>query len=119
MNTETLSWVPTVPVIELEAQDKAPLGTMHIVPAESPCAGGESTAANRRLPISIKIDEETIIFFKNYTRILGLLEKAVSLRLVTVDIFNGSIIFPRIPKVHLNVLKIASALDLPKRRFKS
>jgi hypothetical protein len=61
---------------------------MHTVPVDAPCAGGEFTTPNKTVPISIKIDAETIIFFKNYARILGLLEKAVSLRLVAVAIFQ-------------------------------
>ncbi len=52
-----------------------------MVPVDDPCAGEEITAAKNTLPIRMKIDAETTaIFFKNYTRIIGLLEKAVRLR---------------------------------------
>jgi hypothetical protein len=52
-----------------------------MMPVDDPCAGEEITAAKNTLPIRMKIDAETnVIFFKNYTRILGLLEKAVRLR---------------------------------------
>jgi hypothetical protein len=87
MKTETLSCVPTVPVIEAgpDEHDEAPAGMMHTVPAEDPCAKEKFPAANRKVPISRKIDIEiTAIFFKNYTHTLRLLEKAVRLRLAIV-----------------------------------
>jgi len=87
MKTETLSCVPTVPVIDagLDEHDEAPAGMMHTVPSEDACAMEKFPAANRTVPISRKIDIEiTPIFFKNYTHTLRLLEKAVRLRLAIV-----------------------------------
>ena len=89
INTETRSWVPTVPVIDagLDGQEDAPAGIMQMTPVEAACAGAEFEAANKIVPISRKIDAETIvIFFKNYTRILVLLEKAVGLRFAIVPV---------------------------------
>ena len=58
-----------------------------MTPVEAACAGAEFEAANKIVPISRKIDAETIvIFFKNYTRILVLLEKAVGLRFAIVPV---------------------------------
>ncbi len=60
-----------------------------MTPVDSACAGAEFEAANKMVPISRKIDAETsVIFFKNYTRILVLLEKAVRLRFAIVPFLN-------------------------------
>jgi len=60
-----------------------------MTPVDAPSAGAEFIAANKTLPISMKIDAETsVIFFKNYTRILVLLEKAVGLRFAIVPFLN-------------------------------
>jgi len=62
---------------------------MHMTPVDAAYAGAEFEAANKMVPISRKIDAETsVIFFKNYTRILVLLEKAVGLRLAIVRFLN-------------------------------
>jgi len=45
-----------------------------MTPVDAAYAGAEFEAANKMVPISRKIDAETsVIFFKNYTRILVLL----------------------------------------------
>jgi len=52
-----------------------------MTPEDAPCAGGEFTAAKKIVPINMIIDAEAnVIFFKNYTRILGLPKKEVRLR---------------------------------------
>ncbi len=62
---------------------------MHMTPVDAAYTGAEFEAANKMVPISRKIDAETsVIFFKNYTRILVLLEKAVGLRLAIVRFLN-------------------------------
>jgi hypothetical protein len=85
MNTETRTCVPTVPVIDagLDGQADALVGIMHTMPVDAPCAGVEFTAANKTVPINMRIDAEAkVIFFKNYTRICGLHKKTVRLRFV-------------------------------------
>ena len=60
-----------------------------MTPVDAAYAGAEFEAANKMVPISRKIDAETsVIFFKNYTRILVLLEKAVGLRFAIVPFLN-------------------------------
>ena len=60
-----------------------------MTPVDAAYTGAEFEAANKMVPISRKIDAETsVIFFKNYTRILVLLEKAVGLRLAIVRFLN-------------------------------
>ena len=81
-----------------------------MMPVDAPCAGGPLTAPNKTVPISMKIDAETnAIFFKNYTRILGLLKKAVGLRLATVAFSTNTNLSPSLPAALHQLLRIAQA----------
>ena len=73
---------------------------MQMTPVDAACAGAEFEAANKIVPINRKIDAETsVIFFKNYTRILVLLEKPVGLRLTIVPFSqHAQFYFPIFPK---------------------
>ncbi len=87
-----------------------------MIPLGAPFAGAEFIAANRKVPISMKIDAETtVIFFKNYTRILGLLKKAVRLRLATVAPFHWPQIiytlFPLLTSAYSRQRKLRIPLD--------
>ena len=71
-----------------------------MTPVDAACAGAEFEAANKIVPINRKIGAETsVIFFKNYTRILVLLEKPVGLRLTIVPFSqHAQFYFPIFPK---------------------
>lgn len=52
-----------------------------MVPVDAPFAGGEFTAANNIVPINMRIDAEArVVFFKNYTRICGLIKENSSFK---------------------------------------
>ena len=92
---------------------EAPLGIMQTVPVVAPWAGAELTAANNTVPISMRIDAEAkLIFFKNYTRICGLIKKTVRLRFSAFPSFTSLLSVPSIPMVHCDVLKTAQTFPL-------
>jgi hypothetical protein len=69
MNTETLSWLPTLPVIVagLEGHELALFAIRQTVPVACPCASVIAGTLKRAAARS-RIDEKSnAIFFKNYT----------------------------------------------------